>query len=288
MRGVDFPALFQSADFAAIQTQKKLLNSYKAYLTLLLLGALSPLLVTGRWGHVVGLSLLLASLALYFYRQQAGWHAKWYRARALAESVKTMSWRYMLRAEPFAAVNASANAEEFRSRLGALLQQNKQIGAHLNFPNQQSEQITPAMRERLTWSFEDARDGYLRDRIVNQLDWYNSKAIANQRAATGFLVAVVVAYAGAIALKVVQIAEPTFAWAPVDFFGVLASGLVGWVEIRRYSELASAYSLTAQEVSIIRSKAEELTSSEELAAFVSDAENAFSREHTQWEARRDH
>ena len=59
------------------------------------------------------------------------------------------------------------------------------------------------------------------------------------------------------------------------------------MQAKRYSELAASYALTAHEISLIREQALNPSTEEEFSKFVSDAENAFSREHTQWSARRD-
>jgi len=45
--------------------------------------------------------------------------------------------------------------------------------------------------------------------------------------------------------------------------------------------------LTAYEIGFIREQISNVSTDKELSDFVKDAENAFSREHTQWAARRD-
>ena len=54
---------------------------------------------------------------------------------------------------------------------------------------------------------------------------------------------------------------------------------------QRHSELASAYALTAHEIGIIEERARGTSTNKEFSNFVNDAEQAFSREHTQWIAR---
>ena len=59
------------------------------------------------------------------------------------------------------------------------------------------------------------------------------------------------------------------------------------MQAKRFSELASSYTLAAHEIALIREQSFLPKTETEFSLFVSDAENAFSREHTQWVARRD-
>jgi ribosomal protein S18 len=67
---------------------------------------------------------------------------------------------------------------------------------------------------------------------------------------------------------------------------VWLSFIVGWTQIKRFAELSISYSLAAYEIGIVKTKANEVSDEETLSEFVNDAEQAFSREHTQWTARK--
>jgi hypothetical protein len=76
---------------------------------------------------------------------------------------------------------------------------------------------------------------------------------------------------------------------PFHFASVLASiaaVLVGWREVKQYGQLGHAYSLAAQELGLVEVRAAHVVTDDDLAAFVADAEQAISREHTMWAARR--
>ena len=49
----------------------------------------------------------------------------------------------------------------------------------------------------------------------------------------------------------------------------------------------ASYNLTAHEIGIIRANSDSVETEKDLSNFVNEAELAFSREHTQWVARRD-
>ncbi|EJL0954202.1 SLATT domain-containing protein, partial [Salmonella enterica] len=66
----------------------------------------------------------------------------------------------------------------------------------------------------------------------------------------------------------------------------LAASIVGWVQIKKYNELAVSYFLTAHEIGDIKEQFNYISSENDFLEFVNNAEKAFSREHTQWLARR--
>jgi hypothetical protein len=62
---------------------------------------------------------------------------------------------------------------------------------------------------------------------------------------------------------------------------------LSWMQAKRFSELAASYALAAHEISLIKEQSLLPDTDEKFSLFVGDAENAFSREHTQWVARKD-
>jgi uncharacterized membrane protein YjjB (DUF3815 family) len=74
---------------------------------------------------------------------------------------------------------------------------------------------------------------------------------------------------------------------PTDIFVAAAGSLLTWMQAKRFNELAASYSLAAYVISLISEQAMLPDSPHAFSVFVGDAENAFSREHTQWVARKD-
>ena len=70
-------------------------------------------------------------------------------------------------------------------------------------------------------------------------------------------------------------------------FVAIAASLLSWMQAKRFSELAASYALAAHEIELIRQQSLLPSTDDEFSLFVDDAENAFSREHTQWIARKD-
>lgn len=289
MEDADYPALYCAADAASRQAQKSLLLSYRLNAGLLVVGAATALASTMTTGlAIVATLLFIASWLVHFNSQYRDFRGRWYQARALAESVKTATWRLMMSSEPFAATDPSLSFGAFRSLLAELLEDNRGIGEHLSGDWSRHDQVTPRMSEVRGLPFSDRKQYYLTHRIEEQRSWYAERAKENRADSQTSFVWLCLAYAGAITLLLIRVGAPSLEFLPIDVLAVAASSIIGWMQIKRYDELASAYGLTAHEVGIIASRYHTVGDDVDLAMFVSDSENAFSREHTQWAARRDH
>jgi hypothetical protein len=80
-----------------------------------------------------------------------------------------------------------------------------------------------------------------------------------------------------------------FGWISFDLLGFLAAsagGAMAWIEGKQHRNLATAYGIASQELASIASELAMLNSEERWAAFVGQAEEAISREHTLWRASR--
>jgi hypothetical protein len=206
----------------------------------------------------------------------------WYLARAGAESVKTLSWRYSVGADPFFLTLPQREADSlFRARVG---QVSKQVSAAVTPPEGDGGSPTEAMRTLRAASMAEQRDVYLRDRTRAQRNWYSRKAESNARASVAWRSALVVAELVAIALATLRFAG---VW-DIDIAGVLAAFIgagAAWLALKQHTTLESAYALTAAELQ--KQDAALLSADDdEWAEAVADAEEAISREHTMWLASR--
>jgi hypothetical protein len=59
------------------------------------------------------------------------------------------------------------------------------------------------------------------------------------------------------------------------------------VQTKKYKELEKSYALTSHEINFIATQKDDIKSDDLLSEYVDNSENAFSREHTQWIARKD-
>ena len=127
---------------------------------------------------------------------------------------------------------------------------------------------------------------YAKYRVADQLTWYAGKAAHNKKCAKAFFWGLVVVNGLAVVCAVLRVTFGTMPW-PTDVFVAAAASVLTWMQARRFSELASSYALAAFEIGIVQDEVMLATTDDAFSIFVGDAENAFSREHTQWVARKD-
>jgi len=282
-----FPQLFASADLASNDAQVKLVRLH-IVTSVLLVGAAAM----SAWGGnsklaaVVATCLFITSLAIFVFGKFKNYQATWYRLRALAESAKTTTWKFVMGAEPFSCTDVQAR-DKFRNMLKELLDQNKDSAIHLGPHALDGDQITAEMTSLRGADEQRKKAVYLLDRVSEQQGWYSRKANDNARMSSKWFWRTCIIYGIAIGCCILRVSDPSLFLIPTGMLAVIASSFIGWTKIRRYDELASAYALTAMEISVLKSRADD-AGPFNLPGFVADAENAFSREHTQWAARRDH
>ena len=110
----DLPSMFRSADRTSLSGQADTVRWSALQLTLLIagsvLGGFDIQLDNGLdVGALVAAVALAASLIPALWLTASNPQRVWYRGRAAAESLRTLAWKYAVRAEPFTGTDASAD-----------------------------------------------------------------------------------------------------------------------------------------------------------------------------------
>jgi hypothetical protein len=282
----DFPPLYQAADEASKNAQKKFFWALGGNLTLLVVAAaMSVANVQTSIFALLQMIPLIGTLLLTLYLAIMRPQRIWYGTRALAESVKTVSWRYMMRAEPFNRDDAS-DRDHLKDSLTDIFNANTNISAHAVMMTPGS-QITQEMARVRNLSLQERIDLYEKERVDDQQNWYNRKAKLNQRSSTLWFVGLILLNIAALGFAAGKIAQPTVNYWPTDILVAAAASVMAWIQTKRFQELAASYTLTAHEIGLLRIALPNPPTPDKFSVYVGDAENAFSREHTQWQARRD-
>lgn len=283
----DYPALYMAAGALSQSSQNMYFRIILLEYALLFVAAALSLEFSQHAGYyVIFASIFLLSIAAMVARYWLKPEQDWYKGRALAESIKTSCWRYCMRAEPFGdADDVAVRRSEFRNHLRAILEANRHIGRNIPPDSAANDQITETMEKTRALPLEERKSLYETHRIREQRTWYAKKASANRSASKRWLRLGLLAYSSAIMMVLVRIGYPRWEIWPVEPLIVLASSLIGWTQIKKFNELASSYTLTAHEIGIIQGRIKEVDREEDFSDFVNEAEQAFSREHTQWVAR---
>ena len=285
----DFPALYCSADESAVAKQTSYLRKIKFQYGLLVTAAILGLGFDGSpvW-HIGYAVAVVGSSALLIYVSARKPERDWYGCRALAESIKTSTWRYMMRAKPFEDSTKLSEVQfKFTSFLQEILKANRHAGDLIAHSPSTGESITAAMTAVRSLPLMERKEHYRKDRIDDQRAWYLAKAKTNQCHFRGWVVACVMVQGTAIIVALLRISyDSQWSLWPTAPLLVLVSSIIGWIQIKKFTELASAYNLTAHEIGIIQTRLNHINTETEFSEFVNEAERAFSREHTQWLARR--
>lgn len=281
----DLPGFWRDADKASGSGQKWTLRYERLRLGGSLLAALGAVFSIRAGRLDLAAVIILGGFALALIAELAAWVHKpeeqWYDGRALAESAKTLAWRYAVGADPFQVDLDQAQAQELlRERLA-------NIGAEaseritITTPGPLVTQGMQALRES---AFEERRDAYIEGRTTEQQGWYARKADANKRRATGWRIALVSAEVIALVLASLRV----FGGWDADLAGLMAAVIAAggsWVAVKQFSPLAAAYSMAAMELAIQTDKLKSIPE-QDWPLVAADAEEAISREHTMWLASR--
>jgi hypothetical protein len=283
----DYPALYQAADTASTAAQTAYLRCIKGYAAFSIVGAaLASLGVESRLSATFAAIVFLGGLAISLLIAFKRYEDTWYRTRAISESIKTASWRFMMGAEPFNLSIAEAR-QKLAQVLRNVLQEHRHLAGELAGDLADKSQITEIMTRNRQLTFSDRLQLYRRDRITEQRNWYARKSAANTTDARKWFWVLVLLQIGAITFVLLRIAFPEWKTWPTEMFVVAAASTLGWIQVKRFRELSAAYALTAHEIGLADAELENISDEREFSRFVGDTENAFSREHTQWVARKD-
>jgi hypothetical protein len=210
----------------------------------------------------------------------------WFSARAVAESVKSLSWRYVTGANPFPLALSPKDADtEFIGACHQVLDLRHDVIAEFSL-RESDHQITSSMRLFRTSPLQDRFQLYLESRIREQRRWYSSRAEHNRNAREWWFFAILVAQLFAFVSAVFQAARPAGSISFMGFAATLASSFLSWLQVKRHEDLSESYAVAAQELSFVEAESLHLDSEEALAGFVRQAEDLISREHTLWVVRR--
>lgn len=287
MKKDDFPALFHSADDLSLRSQKYFFRIlFINILTLIVAAILSAIGSSNKCIVYLQIVALIATLLCSIYLWKSNCERHWYAGRAIAESVKTITWRYICKAEPFQNNDEDAQ-DKFKESLEMIFKQNEDIFKNsITYTN--GEQITHAMQNYRQSTLSERKVNYYNNRIKDQYSWYSKKAEFNKKMSEFFFAFLIGIDIIGLLMAMLKLTNINPAFLPVDIMLTIAAGLLSWVQAKKFSDLSASYALTAHEISFIEIQFKSIKDNEEkFSLFVGDAENAFSREHTQWAARRD-
>ena len=288
----DFPSLYQSADQASLSAQRRYLCLQKCHIGCLILGSIGAALATiapvvaVKWIYIVLAIVLIIGVVLTLISRVRRNDKVWFDCRAIAESTKTATWRFLMKAAPFKD-DSTAN-QSFITQLQLIREARpsspKDLAQSLDANAQTISGFMSNIRQK---SMDERRNLYLEARLRNQKAWYASKAKFNSRKEGCWFCKVVVLQVLAIVLAIIWAASSSLPVNVVPLLMTCAASVVAWSQMKRYSELAQSYSLAAQELGDQEAIVLNIKKEDDLLTLVEQVEETISREHTMWCARRE-
>jgi hypothetical protein len=280
-----YPQLFDACEAISARAQKMFLRSRTGELACLVLaGALGEASSTFWHKSAILISFVLFLGALLLRISGLGDRAEklWYDARAACESIKSASWKYAVHLPPFNTSN-----EDSRDQLSKLLVGIIVLLPKLDIPAKtETRSVVTQEMELIRNSTEPERAReYKSSRLNDQITWYSNKAEWNRRRAKKWHWILVLVESCAVILGLLRL----LSFFNVNWIGILAAAsaaLAAWQQTKNYSSLSESYAVTSHELSLVADSLETTINSEGWIKAVTDAETAFSREHTLWLARR--
>ena len=283
----DFPGIYQEADNISNKTQKCYLLVLKLYLTILIIASILFTYFNNVWEvKIVNAILSLVILALSFVFFCYDFQGIWYNARAVAESIKTSCWRFAIKAEPYNVEDEEAD-EFLLNTMKHIIGMNRDFQKHITACFSCNEQLPSSLTKIRLLPLEKRRDFYHNYRVLEQELWYKNKSeYPNKKSKLFFALLVLLSLIISVFLFLSLDKTNSFNY-PVEILLSLLSIIFTWVQTKKYKELNKSYALASYEIGFISSQKNKITSEEQLSEYVDNSENAFSREHTQWIARKD-
>ena len=257
----------------------------------LILGALFSSISVTDSSHkfflaVLGVISLIISTTVTVVIQLIKKEKDWYGGRAMAESVKTTCWRFIMRAEPYNDRSEIKVEKKFIEDLSVIKDEKRFLARAIASKLNIRPQITDKMKKIRTLSVNERLTLYLEKRIKNQREWYNSNSIKNKRLEEFFFILItcvqVITFLSAILLMIL----PDQKINTPSLFTTIIGILFAWMQLKRFQELSQSYGIAALELGMIIEEGKHVRTESGISNFVLNSENAISREHTLWIARK--
>ena len=292
MEEKDYPNYFIAGDNTSKEAQNLYIKLVGTTLILMCLGAIMSIYNfqdnnSKFYIYILSGVFLFISFILSLFLMIKKYEDIWYRGRALAESIKTLSWRYMTKSEYFDSTISDEDAKKrFISRIKEIKSEFQDIEKELSPNDLILGFITEKMEEIRSKSLDQRKTFYFKQRIQNQIDWYASKSSVNKRKYEHLFLGVVITQFLSVIYIVFLIIKPDFNFNFVGFLTTLSASFLSWLQVKKYQENKEAYITALSELNMIKIQFSEINTEEKFAKFVLDSENAMSREHTIWLAQK--
>ncbi|MFG2995528.1 DUF4231 domain-containing protein [Streptomyces sp. NPDC048340] len=292
-RNEDLPALFHHTDQAAISRQRESTQATRAQLVLLVAAAAAAALPSGpKLGslYLFGLLSVLAytgvlAVGVRATRRRA--RPQWQLNRSAAEFIKSLAWRYAVHGAPFGSEVFGPEAA-YRTRLEAGLDELKKMGwadPRGSGTVPEGGEITGAMHRLRGLGYQVRRETYVRDRLIEQRNWYQRKTEVSRRATALWSWTIVLLTCLALLFALIGAFGSGPAPKLTGLLSAAAAAGIAWNEVRRHHPLIEAHTLIEQDLAAMMVVMQTTITEAQWPSAVYETERYVSPQHTDWLAR---
>ncbi len=235
----------------------------------------------------ISATLLLSVMILSAIMETRKFDQVWFNSRAVAESVKSESWMFMMRAKSYDGTIPNSQAQDrLLKNIKEILSRQQSVASELPSQSQEGTMITEHMKLVRNSSLKDRRDYYIQNRIHEQRNWYATRAKASRDQELHWAILSWILEGGSLAMLIFVVGFGELIINSVGVLTTAAAGVLTWMNARDFLRLSQSYGFARQELALLEDSAKEVTTEEKLEDVVSDSERTISREHSMWLARR--
>lgn len=289
-RHEDLPALFHHTDRAAISRQRESTQATRAQLLLLVAAAGAATLTSaGAPRAFAALSALayagVLAVGVRATRRRA--RPQWQLNRSAAEFIKSLAWRYAVHGAPFGSEVADPRAT-YRTRLEKGLDELRKMG--WEDPRTaglvpEDGEVTGAMERLRGMGYQARRETYVRDRLIEQRDWYRRKTEVSRRATSLWSWTIVLLTCLGLLFALSGVWGPGPGAGVTGLLSSAAAAAIAWNEVRRHHPLIEAHTLIEQDLAAMMVVMQTTITEASWPTSVYETERYVSPQHTDWLAR---
>lgn len=291
---MDLPDSYSSYDTSAIIAQRDHFRLILFELGSAVVISISSLIIAiyqqdtiSRIGFLIISFLFLIGIVRQLIATKEQFERKWFAFRAVAESIKSLAWQYAMACGDFSESSLDAS-KLFLQRI----KRAKEIFRINPDPEtisiESSNDLKQSLEEAREIGWQNKRKIYIKERLEDQIKWYRNKAQINKKRSNLYDSMVIILQIVGIVISLVFLyIRPMINGAPVLSLTVtLIVAIIGWSRSKQHAELMEPYQNAERELNDIKQEIELAGTEADFRRLVEEAEQAISREHTIWLAKR--
>lgn len=290
----DLPVLYHRTDAIAVARQREAVAGTRHRLLLLVAGAgLAALPTSLRLGDSFQFASLLSALAyagvlvLGYRATRRRAKSQWQLNRSAAEFIKSMCWRYAVHGAPFDSRLPEAAADDlFTARLEEGLRELAKVGWEdprtADGDAAAGDLITTPMRRLRAKPFSVRKETYVRDRLIEQRNWYHRRTEMSRRATALWSASIALLTLCALLFATLRTFSVADSFHAQGVLSAAAAACLAWSEIRRHQPLIAAHSLVEEDLAAMHTAMETTVTDAQWPSAVYETERIVSPQHTDW------